>query len=90
MFFVRGQNCEASGRRCGGYRDIFEAWSMRSRAIDDRAGVAGFLDTKGKDAARIQVFCGRQPVAQPDGLRRRSDPVGAGNTHLDLGDRYGG
>lgn len=54
MALVGGEDREAARSRRRRDRDVLEAGIMRPRAIEDRAGMAGFLDTERQDAAGVK------------------------------------
>lgn len=87
--FVRGQHCEAPRTSRGGNGDVLEAGIVSTCPVKDGPGHAGFLEAEGEDTPRIEVLHRREPAAQALSLGGSSDPGGAGDAGLDLGDRYG-
>lgn len=87
--FIRCQNRKTTGSGRGGNGDVLEAGIVCASAIENGAGVAGFLDAEGQDAPSIEMLDGGKPAAQAIRFGRGADTLGAGNPSLDLGDGYG-
>jgi hypothetical protein len=79
---VRRENRQATGGGRGGDRDVLEAGIVC--AIENGAGVAGFLDAEGQDTPGIEMLDGREPAAQALRLGSGADPLAAGDARLDL------
>jgi hypothetical protein len=74
---VRRENRQATGGGRGGDRDVLEAGIVC--AIENGAGVAGFLDAEGQDTPGIEMLDGREPAAQALRLGSGADPLAAGD-----------
>jgi hypothetical protein len=79
MAFVRGENRKAAGGCRGGNGDVLEAGIVGASAIENGAGVAGFLDAEGQDAPGIEMLDSGEPAAQALRLGGGADPLGAGD-----------
>ena len=86
MTLIGGEDRETvRGSGCGD-RDILEAGIVRARLVEDRAGVAGVLDSKRQNPSGVEVLDSIKPLAKAFRLGRCADTNGAGDPRLDLGD----